>query len=211
MMFAQQSCNGFQCNAASSACRTTCAIDSECMPTHYCSGTTCLPKLGDGQNCMTSNQCLNVNGCLSGYADGDADGYGAGTVARFCGALPGGFVAIAGDCCDSNNQVRPNQTLFFSTAITGACSSLGFNYDCSLSCFLSCVNTIQHELPINGCVSSCSPTTNCTGSGWQGTSFPGCGVSGTRRNCSQGTLDCGGPIIFSCIGVTTQSFTDRCK
>ncbi|MCU0695961.1 MAG: hypothetical protein MUC96_05480 [Myxococcaceae bacterium] len=220
-MFSPVSCNGYQCNAASSACRTTCSSDTDCMSTHYCSSNnSCLPKLADGQTCTASNQCVSSNGCVTGYVDADNDGYGTGTATRFCGVLPTSptrYVGISGDCCDASNLVRPNQTTFFDAPISSTtCPGVGFNYDCS--CFFNivtgtCTPTIQHQYPINGCQSTCSPSpSGCNGTGWTG-SYPGCGVTGTRRTCGTGSLICGGgEFILACTNVLNViGQLDRCK
>lgn len=45
---------------------------------------------------------------LSGYFDGDGDGYGTGSLAQVCSgsSLPGNYRASAGDCDDSNGNIR---------------------------------------------------------------------------------------------------------
>lgn len=165
---------------------------------------------------MTSNQCLSPNGCLLGYVDNDADSFGNSNLsARFCGALPTAptrYVATSGDCCDANATVRPNQTAYFSTPISTAGCTAGFNYDCSYKCTLGlgCIDTIAHEYPQTGCVDSCSPASDCNGTGWGGT-YPGCGSTGTRRTCGTATTVClGGRIIGCTTGLSLTNQPDRC-
>jgi len=188
----------------------SCGANSDCLSTYYCQGGSCLPKLADGETCVSSTDCLSGS-CVQGYADTDNDGFGNGSAgAKFCGALPQTpvrYVSNASDCCDSNANVRPNQTNYFSSPITGACSSLGYNYDCSSPI------SIQHEYGVNGCFVTCSsPITSCTGNGWSGTTYPGCGNSGTLRTCSTGSLICGGgEFIIDCRNISSSSQVDRCR
>jgi hypothetical protein len=100
--------------------------------------------------------------------------------------------------------VNPGQTAWFSTAITGACSALGFNWNCS--------GGIQHEFGVNGCSAGTCTTTNCVGSGFAAASFPGCGVSGSYRTCTSSTfLFCsGGGLLLACGVAATSSVVDRC-
>ncbi len=221
-MFSQTSCGGFQCNSTGDGCLSTCTANTDCLSSHYCQGSSCVPKIADGQPCMNPGDCIS-GVCLTGYQDLDADNYGAGAQARFCTMLPTTpirYVANAGDCCDSNVNVRPNQTQYFSTPIPGACSSLGFNYDCST--FIG-NPSIQHEYPANACTgyscgaspSNCLNTDflNCGGTsrGWSG-AYPGCGVTGTLRTCGTFDITCGtGERVCSCGTTTTSAVVDRCR
>ncbi len=166
-----------------------------------------MPKRPDGSNCVDSTDCVG-GVCNLGYADLDNDGFGNPALgARFCGPLPQNptrYVTAGTDCCDSNTDVRPNQTAFFSTPVPGGCSTLQYNYDCSPG------NT--HEYPnTNGCSQGTCSTGTCTGSGWSG-SFPGCGVTGNYQNCSSGLLICaGGGLLSACTNTVVSSRTDRCR
>ncbi len=64
------------------------------------------------------------------YLDGDNDGFGAGPFELACTA-PAGRVPVAGDCNDANNQVRPNQTAYFTAPYTVAGGQPSFDYNCS--------------------------------------------------------------------------------
>jgi hypothetical protein len=195
---------------SNSTCLTSCSSNADCLSSHYCQGGVgCVMKLPDGANCVNNGDCQG-GVCTQGYADSDNDGFGNPSAgAKFCGALPQTpvrYVASNTDCCDSNNNVRPNQTSFFTTPIPSPCSGLGYNYDCSSG------GSITHQYSVlNGCAAGTCSTGNCTGSGWQNTTFPGCGNSGSYRTCSQPTLNCGGPVIISCSGTTTATRVDACR
>ncbi|MBL8953437.1 MAG: hypothetical protein JNK82_21865, partial [Myxococcaceae bacterium] len=211
------------------ACLTVCDDNSDCLNSHYCQNPGasgfCTPKIADSQPCVNAGDCVSGT-CLTGYIDGDNDNYGAGTAARFCTILPTTptkYVATAGDCCDSNNQVRPNQTMYFETPIPGACSSLGFNYDCSTNGLGN--PTITHQYQVNGCTgytcsgagSSCSnlsglPGQCTTSTGWSTSTFPGCGFTGTLRTCSTFQITCGsGNVVCGCNTPTITNPIDRCR
>ncbi len=226
-MFSPVSCGGFQCNAAGNACLTSCTDNTQCTSANYCQNPGpsgfCTPKIADGQPCVNAGDCIS-GVCLTGYVDADNDNYGAGAAARFCTILPmtpTKYVATSGDCCDSNNNVRPNQTAFFSTAIPSPCSGLGFNYDCSTDVFGGA--TLQHEYKVNGCMgytcsgqpSHCNYSWNfgCGSSvGWSTSSFPGCGFNGTLRSCNTSVITCvTGEQVCQCGTPTTSTVVDRCK
>jgi len=227
-MFSQVSCGGFQCNAAGDACRTSCADNTECISTHYCQNPGasgfCTPKIADGQPCVNNGDCVSGS-CLTGYVDADNDNYGTGAPARFCTILPTSptrYVATTGDCCDSNANVRPNQTGWFSSPVPAPCSGLGYNYNCSFDILGN--PTIQHEYPVSGCtgyVCTASTATHCnysfqvggcqTSTGWSTASFPGCGNGGTLRSCPTFQINCNGLLVCGCGTATTSTVTDRCR
>jgi hypothetical protein len=62
------------------------------------------------------------------YADNDGDGYGAGSAV--CVGNHSGYVDNSSDCCDTNANVNPGQTQYFTTA--HSCSGvLPFDYNCN--------------------------------------------------------------------------------
>jgi hypothetical protein len=73
-----EACAPFRCNAAGTACLTTCSSGGDCTDGTFCNGGAgCVPQLDDGASCAG----LGHSACLSGYCDG----------ARCCGG---------GDCCN---------------------------------------------------------------------------------------------------------------
>ncbi len=53
-------CDPFVCDAAGTACLTTCGAQSDCMAGTFCDGTgVCQPKLNDGVVCADGFQCLS--------------------------------------------------------------------------------------------------------------------------------------------------------
>jgi hypothetical protein len=99
-----------------------------CTGANICTtaGGTPACKLKDGQTCATAAQCANGS-CLISYLDADTDGYGVATTITRCDLTPpSGYAARAGDCCDSDNNARPNQTTPSTTR--NACNS--FDWDC---------------------------------------------------------------------------------
>jgi hypothetical protein len=76
----------------------------------------------------TWSACSSVTKRVTYYADQDADGYGSSSLSiSVCGSAPAGYVAVAGDYCDSDLNVHPGQTSFFQVA--NACGN--FDYDCN--------------------------------------------------------------------------------
>lgn len=73
------------------------------------------------------------DGCapVAWYLDGDADGVGGTTSVQACTAPTPAWVAVGGDCDDTNPDVHPGQTTFFAASYvpTGK-SDPSFDYDC---------------------------------------------------------------------------------
>lgn len=107
-----------------------------CTGAHTCSiGISALNlpacRLKTLQACKTNSDCASLL-CQTFYVDHDRDGYGEnGTTLQLCevdGATPpAGYVAQGDDCCDSDANAFPGQSMYFHT--TDACG--GWDYDCN--------------------------------------------------------------------------------
>jgi hypothetical protein len=104
--------------------------------------------------------------------DQDGDGYLA------MGAACGGT-----DCCDTDANVHPGQTAFFTKA--GACGS--FDYDCT--------GQITEEYGAASCQWN---TFSCSGNGFAAP-IPSCGEMGTFTSCNLPFYD-----VFTCAGSNAQ-------
>ncbi|MFI5298039.1 MAG: FG-GAP repeat protein [Polyangiales bacterium] len=68
-------CDGFACNAAGTACTTSCTFltqGTDCASGHYCSGTTCVVDVGVGNACSTTVPCATGLYCTDGVCCGVA-------------------------------------------------------------------------------------------------------------------------------------------
>lgn len=127
---------GFVC-ASTSACRTSCTAASHCASGNYCNGSTCAPKILDGQPCTSAAQCLS-GACTSFYRDQDADMQGTTTdTKKLCGTgVPTGYVTNSDDCCDTNSLVKKprNQPgdppVAFETSPASTCAKK-WDFDCN--------------------------------------------------------------------------------
>ncbi len=207
------SCNGFQCDAASLGCRTTCSSDADCLGTHYCQPGPpglCAPRKADGLACSGATsgvECLSGI-CSGSYVDADGDGFGTGGVGFFCGAsAPAGRASVANDCCDSDNRAWPGNPSYYTAPRD--CGG-GYDFNCDG------VTTRQYTgtdacNDVGGCSfgsMSCSGTT-----GWSGTTAPACGVNSSFvtscvavQTCNQTTC----PGCESCNPITTTR-TQACR
>jgi hypothetical protein len=66
-----RTCNGYLCDSfpggTYNVCPSTCASDSACTSTAYCSGTTCVSKKANGSTCPSgAHECLSGL-CVDGY------------------------------------------------------------------------------------------------------------------------------------------------
>ena len=83
----------------------------------------------DGRACAVPGQCAS-GVCTTFYVDADGDGYTINP-ASFCGTSPpSGYVSssLGTDCCDSDANAHPGQTVYFTTTRIG-CG--GYDYNCA--------------------------------------------------------------------------------
>jgi hypothetical protein len=171
----------------SGGCYISCLVDNHCVSGYYCSGGSCLAKVGDGQPCSAANQCIS-GACVGYHRDADGDTYGVAATTNLCGsAPPAGYVTNATDCCDADMDVRPGQTGWF-TSGSAACGGT-FDYNCASGA----------ELQYGSGTGACTNTGACTVSdprfcqttqGWSGTA-PGCGGTGTYiTGCNVAGSEC---------------------
>jgi hypothetical protein len=67
-----QTCNGFKCTGGTS-CPTTCATDTDCDTSgYYCSGGSCVPKIGQGGACTADDQCGGTTKCVDNVCCGSS-------------------------------------------------------------------------------------------------------------------------------------------
>jgi uncharacterized repeat protein (TIGR01451 family) len=110
-------CSPYACGAT--ACKTTCAVDSDCISADYCNAGACVAKKADGLACAASNQCANGS-CADGVCCNQACGGqcqacnvpgSVGQCVAVAGSPPGGRAACAtdgsscGGSCDGVNGV----------------------------------------------------------------------------------------------------------
>jgi hypothetical protein len=141
-------CCESSCDQTCYSCNTILSLKGTCQPLTAgtddsaavpCSGTkSCAPGptadqplclLNDGQPCAAPSDCISGQ-CSTFFADRDGDRYGSSSsTISICGpadAPPTGYVAVGGDCCDSDGRAHPGQLSFFSTP--DQCGS--WDYDC---------------------------------------------------------------------------------
>jgi hypothetical protein len=144
-----------------------------CSGNNTCANGSCL--LGPGQPCTAGTQCASGT-CTTFFRDADADGLGSASMtARVCGTTPpAGHVTVAGDCCDSDNRVNPNQSTFFEAA--NNCGNFDYNCNSMLE---------QGSSRVQKC-----DLVDCR-SGWA-TGVPTCGVEADYTPCvaTQGGAFC---------------------
>lgn len=151
------------------------------------------------------------------YLDCDGDGFAARTAAmgpQRCSepapqsGCPGGWTTrvpvstnrATYDCNDAAGVVFPGQHNYYASPISGASSSIDYDYDCDL----------EEEPDLTARLvtdrAPCSGTgTRCTGvSGWTGTAVPACGATATASICAA-------PLGVACARTTRSSFYQRCQ
>jgi hypothetical protein len=123
-------CNAGQC-VTCGAKGQACCSGSGCDAGLSCSSGVCRIPDGSPINCAGNGDCASGS-CSLVFADADGDGFGDETQAasQFCGSRAG-FVKDHSDCCDSDSNVRPNQTETFPVARSSNCPGpRSFDYNC---------------------------------------------------------------------------------
>ncbi len=89
-------CAPYLCNAEGSACRTSCASDSDCQGDAYCDGGTCLEDRAQGTACQRNEQCLS-NSCVDGVCCAQAS-CGTCEACNVAGAVGTCTIAVGHTC-----------------------------------------------------------------------------------------------------------------
>ncbi len=135
------------CGLGETLCAGSACVNTQTSPLHCggcgnaCPGATnASPSCAAAQcgvKCNTGfGDCDGTpsNGCeplKPYYADSDGDGFGAGVKAGEACTPPAGASLAAGDCLDTNPQVKPGQASFFFVGYTNATGNLSYDYDCN--------------------------------------------------------------------------------
>jgi hypothetical protein len=153
-------CTPYICGAT--ACKTSCALDADCVGTHYCSNNVCTLKIAQGGVCATNNQC-GTGFCTDGFCCNSA----CGATCQACSnAKTGG---TNGSCGNVTGGQDPDNECAAIACQTGACSGTG------ATCGFSSSGTL------------CGSAQGCA-AGVQ-TNQDTCNASGTCVD--QGTINCG--------------------
>jgi hypothetical protein len=217
-----QACNG-GLNQSPLSCPTSCAGDTNCAATAYCSGGVCVARHPDGGGCTAGNQCLAGSSCLNAHC---------------CSASTGACCGVAADCpasygaaavCDTpltscqGHRVDKTCTNFICGSQTQADdSSCGSSISLScgtynpvacsgsatqsaLSCPTSCTADTQCVMPANHCYGG-----QCVAWREQGQT---CSVSAQCRTgfCVSGiccNTACNATTCDACSTGTCNPFTD---
>ena len=174
-------CASGSCTGGARTCHdgNACTTDS-CNPATGCVFTNNTTPCEDGNPCTTPDRCAGGT-CVAGpglpvwYRDADDDNFGDPASTPVCAASePSGYTDNNDDCCDSNANVRPDQTSYFASSyLCGSGGAPSFDYNCNG------VAERRWTATGGGCrwiVTTCEETI-----GWQGGggSAPACGVTGT--------------------------------
>lgn len=117
-------CSGYVCNGASASCPSSCTNHGQCAGGHYCNGSTCVPKLPNGQTCSQPAQC-QTNTCSEGYCcDAACGNY---LCKGWSGSCPTSCASDA-SClstayCNASNACVPKQSLGTTCTANNQCAS----------------------------------------------------------------------------------------
>lgn len=171
---------------ASSAADPCQLCDPARSTTAFSASTSQACRAEEGSECSANADCRS-NQCVTFYGDGDGDGFAAADainaalricasnafqLAQFTRVRPASRLTT--DCLDTNAQVHPQQTEFFTAPVLGLIPA--YDYDC---------DGIEVD-PMNNKISNCSDEAipDCTERGGWST-VPACGQSGGISPCGE--------------------------
>lgn len=138
------SCAPYVCDT--SACKTSCATDADCVAGSYCSGTACVAKKANGVTCGGANQCTS-GACVDGVCCNSA----CGGTCQACDVA--GSVGTCTTTTGAPHGARP------------ACS--GFGTTCGSQCngvdATQC--TYASASTVCAAATACNATSTCSGGG----------------------------------------------
>jgi hypothetical protein len=138
-----QSCGNLTC-ASTSACRTTCAVDSDCIVGDYCASGACTPRKANGTSCTANNQCISFTCDPNTHLCGQCVHNPSGTNNDFQHCNPNT------SRCDTNDTCIGCTTFSNGTSTYSSCGGFG-----------------TAGSPANACSSNgaciCSKDTDCAG------------------------------------------------
>ena len=204
-------CTPFVCGTT--ACKTTCGADTDCVSGDYCTGSggSCLARKGLGMACGTAHECGSGN-CVDGVCCSTAscatcqacnlDGLGT------CSNIGAGQPAPAGQCAATTNVCGFNATCNGS----GACTLAGTGTTCTAA-VCAAASTLY------------TPAATCDGSGTCGTpatvncapyncTLAGCPTTcNTDGDCMSGDYctGAGGSCVPRSLSGVTCSADDQCQ
>ena len=169
---ATDSDGGAECAEGGTACDDgNPCTDDRCDPVRGCVWTPNSAACDDGDPCSTGDTCRD-GACRpssilpSWHPDEDGDTYGDPAAAVCTDEAPAGHVADGRDCCDTDGNVHPDQTVWF-PAPRDCGDVVSFDYDCDG------VEEPRWTDTGGGC--SISGLDCLSTLGWEGTGVPACG------------------------------------
>ncbi len=101
-------CDPYICNAAGTACRSSCGSDIDCQGDAYCQDGVCVANRAQGAACQRNEQCLS-NQCVDGVccAQTSCDPCQACNIAGLLGTCATA-VGIPGDACYTSGTCAPD-------------------------------------------------------------------------------------------------------
>ncbi|MBW2522994.1 MAG: hypothetical protein JRI23_02405 [Deltaproteobacteria bacterium] len=196
------SCEPYRCDGSGLDCRSSCADDTECTATNYCSSPTCVAKLTNGTACSAANWCLSgecVDGvCCDAACSGDCESCllaNTGVADGTCAFVPAGSdpesECATTQACNGAGACRTtdgNSCTDGAECLSGYCPT-----DDGVCCNEDCADTCEACLLVKNGVadgtcglvpSGNDPDTECSDEGLDTCGANGTGCTGTAASCN---------------------------
>ena len=163
---------GYACEDDSS-CRTWCAADVHCAPTHHCQTGACAPKKENGQPCSKDTQCTSAH-------------------------CAGGVCCDSGDCCAADSDCDDNNVCTDDSCGNGfTCQHTDNTAECAPAGCQADTWTSPGTC-VGGACAGGKATQDCSGTDpckEYGCSATGCEVDNASTGASCGAASCSGFLL----------------
>jgi hypothetical protein len=192
-------CTPFICGAT--ACKTTCAADTDCVSGDFCSGTACTAKKTTGSACTTASQCTSA-ACVDGFCCNSAC-TGACTACSNAktGAANGTCAGTTAGATDTRCVAAPP------CGNTGTCSGSG---SCAVAPATTSCRAASCASGVATAASSCNGTGACPTAVTSSCGLFACGTTACKTTCAADTDCASGDACSGTTCVAKQSNGTAC-
>jgi hypothetical protein len=181
-------CGAYVC-ASTTACKTSCAADGDCVPGDYCtaaSNGTCVAQKPLGATCGTSHECAGGNSCVDGVCCSTS---ACGTC-QACNLNGNGTCAnVTGGVTDPHSRCTVGANVCGNTGAcdgSGACAQAASSVGCAAASCNATTNVFSPAVSCTGGGTCATPTTRSCAPYLCGASACTTTCTGVDSSCAAG-------------------------